>query len=82
MIQLSNDLTTQISGGSYFTADYTHTTGPSNSSYDCMHITFPTDGSLPKDFQDRIDSGASWEEIAPFLIMYSMIYELHPEFFQ
>jgi hypothetical protein len=47
-----------------------------------MYIScFPTDGSLPKEFQDRIDAGASWDEMAPWLIMYSIIRETHPEFF-
>lgn len=72
-----------VSGAAYVTADYTHSAGPSNSSSETMYIAyFPTDGSLPKEFQDRIDAGASWDEMAPWLIMYSIIRDTHPEFFQ
>jgi len=72
-----------VSGAAYVTADYNSSALPSNSSSEIMYIAcFPTDGSLPKEFQDRIDAGASWDEMAPWLIMYSIIRETHPEFFQ
>jgi hypothetical protein len=74
--------TEYISGAAYVTADYINSSGPGNSGSETMYVTFPADGSLPKEFQDRINSGASWDEMAPWLIMYSMICDLHPEFFQ
>ena len=71
-----------ISGAAYVTADYEHSGGPSNSTSETMYISsFPKDGSLPKEFQERIDAGASWDEMAPWLVMYSMIRDAHPELF-
>jgi hypothetical protein len=82
MIELDCQFLTQVSGAAYVTAEYEHSSGPGSSSSETMYIScFPTDGSLPKEFQDRIDAGASWDEMAPWLIMYSIIRETHPEFF-
>lgn len=83
MRELIGESLTQVSGAAYVTAEYEHSSSSSNGSAEVMYISgFPTDGSLPKEFQDRIDAGASWEEMAPWLIMYSIIRETHPEFFQ
>ena len=72
-----------ISGAAHVTADYENSIGPSNSTSETMYISsFPKDGSLPQEFQDRINAGASWDEMAPWLIMYSMIKDTHPELFQ
>lgn len=72
----------EISGAAYVTAEYEHSSGGSNGSSETMYISgFPTDGSLPRELQDRIDAGASWDEMAPWLIMYSMIRDAHPELF-
>jgi len=79
---LKTDLLDRISGAACVTADYTHTEGPIVHFHDSMSITLPADGSLPPEFQARIDAGASWEEMGPFLIMYSIIRNDHPELFQ
>ncbi len=73
MRSLDLDLLDKVSGAAYVVADYTTTTGPGAHYYDSMSITLPADGSLPPEFQARIDAGASWEEVGPFLIMYSII---------
>lgn len=83
MRELEGQFLNMVSGAAYVTAEYEHSSGGSNSTSETMYIScFPTDGSLPKEFQDRIDAGASWDEMAPWLIMYSIIRETHPEFFQ
>ncbi len=83
MRELEGQFLTEVSGAAYVTAEYEHSSGPGNSTSETMYISsFPTDGSLPKEFQDRIDAGASWDEMAPWLIMYSIIRDTHPEFFQ
>jgi len=82
LIELNINLFSQVSGGAQIVADYTHSQGPGSYFYDSMSITLPADGSLPPEFQARIDAGATWEEMGPFLIMFSIIRTDHPELFQ
>lgn len=82
MLELDQYQTNLVSGAAHVVVDYVNVIGPAAHYYDSMNITLPSDGSLPPEFQARIDSGASWEEIGPFLIMYSIIQNNHPELFQ
>lgn len=82
MIELNQFETEVVSGAANVVVEYHHSEGPAIHYYDSMSITIPSDGSLPPEFQARIDSGASWDEIGPFLIMYSIIQNDHPELFQ
>jgi hypothetical protein len=82
MRYLDKEILKEVSGSAYVTADYVSVVTPGISTYEHMTITFTTDGSLPPEFQKMIDDGASWEQMAPWLTMYSMIMYHNPELFQ
>lgn len=78
---LDINLLDKVSGAAQVVVDYINVVGPATHYYDSMSITLPADGSLPPEFQARIDAGATWDEVGPFLIMYSIILDTHPELF-
>lgn len=81
MRALEPEFLSAVSGAAYLTADYVEVVSPSSGSYQTMAITINPDGSLPKELQEMIDNGATWEQMAPFLMLYSFIKATHPELF-
>ena len=73
MREIHRELLQRVAGASYVAVDYTECIVPTIGIRETINITVPLDGSMPPEFKTMIDNGASFDEMAPWLMLYSIM---------